>query len=93
MKAPFFAFAAILSILCSCADISGPNPPNPRPEPSPAQFQGPWLIRQKDDQGRVVREWEVRAYKYSMFDRAVEFKDSAGNAVRLTGSFQIVQKP
>lgn len=93
MKARFFAFAALMSILCSCAGTTDPVQPNPLPKPSPGQFQGPWLIHQLDDNGRTVQTWEVSAFRYSMFKRTVEFKNTAGQTIRLTRSFRVEQKP
>lgn len=62
------------------------------PEPIPVQT-GVYWIRELDDQGRLLREWEVTKFKYTMFPKVVEFLDDQGDVVRLAKSFQIVQKP
>ena len=93
MKTRFLAFAALLSVLCSCAGVNEPVTPPPAPHPSPGQFQGPLVILEKGTNGEVLRQWEVKSCRYWMFPPTVEFVDSAGNAQRVTGSFQIVRKP
>lgn len=51
------------------------------------------MILEKGTNGEVLRQWEVKSCRYWMFPPTVEFVDSAGNAQRVTGSFQIVRKP
>lgn len=85
-KARFLAFAALLSALCSCASIQ----PDPPPQPPPA---GSYVVYRLSDTGKRVESWEVTTYRYTMFPRAVEFTDASGQPVKLTRSFEIVQKP
>lgn len=93
MKARIFAISAILSVLCACTALPEPEQPKDPQNPVPGKYQGPWSIIQIDDQGRPVKQWEVTDYKYSMFERSVEFEDATGKTVRLTGSFEIARKP
>lgn len=91
MKVTNFAFSALLSALCSCASITPPTP-DPSPQPVPEQKDGPWLVRELDKDGRNVREWEVMTYRHTLFPRSVSFTDSTGQPVKLTESFEIVEK-
>lgn len=92
MKPVHFAFAALLALLCSCAAIT-PSEPDPSPPPVPEQKEGPWLVRELDQDGRKVHEWETQTYRHTLFPRTVSFVDSTGKTVKLTESFEIVKKP
>lgn len=88
----YFAFVALLSALCSCASISPPPAPDPAPDPVPVQ-NGTYVVRELDQNGKVVQEWETPSYRYRFFPKSVEFMDGTGQVVRLFESFEIVQKP
>ncbi len=94
MKIPLqIAFLALLSVFCvSCASITPPEP-DPAPKPVPEQKEGPWLVRELDQDGRKVHEWETQTYRHTLFPRTVSFVDSTGKTVNLTESFEIVKKP
>lgn len=89
--ASHFAFLAILSALCSCADIAPPQP-NPAPQPTPEQQTGFYVIRELDENGKAIHEWLVTSYKHALFPRSVTFVDGDGKTVKLTGSFEIQPK-
>lgn len=91
MKAHNFAFLALLSSFClSCASIT-PAPPDPAPQPTPEQQEGSYVIRELDQDGKMVRMWGVTNYRHTLFPRIVSFVDGEGKEVKLTGSFEIVK--
>jgi hypothetical protein len=87
----FLAFMALLSVLYACAPITPPEP-NPAPEPVPVQ-NGTYVVRELDQNGKVVQEWETKTFRYRFHPKSVEFMDGTGQLVRLMESFEIVQKP
>jgi len=89
MKTLTIAFLALLSVFCtSCADLA-----DLRPRPSPVRPAGPWLVREQDETGKTLKEWETAAFKTTILPPTVQFVDSNGTPHRLTGSFEIVKKP
>lgn len=85
----YFAFLALLSALCSCASITPPPTPDPTPQPIPVQPTGFYVIRELNQDGKMVREWGVDNYRHTLFPRSVSFVDGQGKTVKLTGSFEI----
>lgn len=91
MKHLQIAFLALLSsLLLSCASIIPPTP-DPAPQPVPEQRTGSYVIRELDQDGKMVRMWGVTSYRHTLFPRSVSFVDGEGKAVKLTGSFEIVK--
>lgn len=86
-----FAFAALLSGLCSCASVTPPAP-DPLPPPAPMPAIGQYVIHEVDENGKTLRRWDVDRYEHNFFPRWVKFRDATGQTVTLTDSFEIYLK-
>jgi hypothetical protein len=73
-----FAYLALLStILCSCGTIPSPDP-NPSPQPVPEQTEGPYIVRELDENGKVFREWSAYSYRHILFPKGIIFSTASG---------------
>lgn len=78
MKPLHFAFLALLSsFLLSCASITPPTP-DPSPQPTPEQTEGPYIIRELDENGKVVHEWSAYSYRHILFPKGIIFSTASG---------------